>query len=90
MVPDLGEEGFPLRALEITGAGFLVRELEAGSNALIGVGDGRTLAAVVRQLPCVSAGETAFVSLLGRLSRTFAAHPYDVLHRRADKTGAPA
>lgn len=90
VVPDLAEEGLPLRALGIAGAGFLRRELESGKNALIGLGHGRTLAAMVRQLPRLDAGQTSFVSLLGGLSRTFAAHPFDVMHRLTEKTGASA
>ena len=90
VTPTLAEEGLPLRALGIAGADFLRRELEAGRNKLIGFGNGRTLAEVVRQMPRMSAGETRFVSLLGGLSRNFSANPHDVMHRLADKTGAAA
>ena len=55
VVPDLGEEGLPTRALGIAGASFLRRELESGQADVIGVGHGRTLAAAVDQLPRVEA-----------------------------------
>ncbi|MEP5089519.1 MAG: sugar-binding transcriptional regulator [Paracoccaceae bacterium] len=87
---DLHDEGLPLRALGIAGAGYLRRELERGQTDLIGFGHGRTLAAVVGQLPHMSAGDTKFVSLLGGLNRNYAANPHDVMHRLADKTGAEA
>ncbi|KMW56150.1 Erythritol transcriptional regulator EryD [Candidatus Rhodobacter oscarellae] len=90
VVPDLLEEGLPLRALGTAGAGYLRRELERGQSDLVGFGHGRTLAAVVGQLPRMSAGDTKFVSLLGGLNRNYAANPHDVMHRLADKTGAEA
>ena len=90
VTPDLHEEGLPLRALGSAGAGYLRRELERGQCELIGFGHGRTLAAVVGQLPHMSAGVTKFVSLLGGLNRNYAANPHDVMHRLADKTGAEA
>lgn len=90
VVPDLGEEPLPLRALGIAGARFLSREIERGDCRLIGVGHGRTLSSVVRQLPRMPANGTSFVSLLGGLTRNFAANPHDVMHRLADKTGAEA
>jgi DNA-binding transcriptional regulator LsrR (DeoR family) len=89
VVPDLSEEPLPLRALGIAGAQFLAREIEAGPK-LIGVGHGRTLAAAVDQLPRLGADGVRFVSLLGGLTRNFAANPHDVMHRLAAKTGAEA
>jgi DNA-binding transcriptional regulator LsrR (DeoR family) len=90
VAPDLGEEGLPLRALGIAGAGFLRREIERGDHEVIGLGHGRTLAAAVHQLPRFEAGGVRFVSLLGGLTRNYAANPHDVMHRLAEKTGAQA
>lgn len=90
VVPDFDPEDLPLKALGIAGAQFLKREIERGGELLIGVGHGRTLAACVEYLPRTSAGRTRFVSLLGGLTRKFAAHPYDVIHRLAERTGAEA
>ena len=90
VVPDLGEEGLPLRALGIAGASFLRREIESGRHGMIGVGHGRTLAAIVEHLPHIDARSVQFVSLLGGLTRNFSANPYDVIHRIAHKTGATA
>lgn len=90
VVPDLGEEGLPLRALGIAGAGFLQREIRNCTDGLLGIGHGRTLAAVVAQMPRIAAGKLRFVSLLGGLTRNYAANPHDVMHRLAEKTGAAA
>ena len=88
VVPDFDGEDLPLKALGIAGARFLKREIERGEDTLIGVGHGRTLAASVEYLPRLSAGKTRFVSLLGGLTRKFAANPHDVIHRLAERTGA--
>jgi DNA-binding transcriptional regulator LsrR (DeoR family) len=90
VAPDLGEEELPLRALGQAGAGFLRREIERGEDRVIGLGHGRTLAAAVHQLPRFDAGGVCFVSLLGGLTRNYAANPHDVMHRLAEKTGALA
>jgi DNA-binding transcriptional regulator LsrR (DeoR family) len=90
VAPDLGEEGLPLRALSLAGAGFLRREIERGEDSVIGLGHGRTLAATIRQLPRFDASKVRFVSLLGGLTRNYAANPHDVIHRVAQKTGAQA
>ncbi|MFB2565682.1 sugar-binding transcriptional regulator [Rhizobium sp. IMFF44] len=87
VAPDLGEEGFEFRALGQAGAGFLRREIEGGSNKVIGLGHGRTLSSAVHHMARVSAKDLRFVSLLGGLTRNYAANPYDVMHRIAEKTG---
>lgn len=88
VAPDLGEEGLPLRALGLAGAGFLRREIERGENPVIGLGHGRTLAAAVQQLPRFDAQGVRFVSLLGGFTRHYATNPHDVMYALAQKTGA--
>lgn len=90
VAPELGEEGLPLRALGLAGAGFLRREIELGEHSVIGLGHGRTLAAAVHQMVRFDAGGVRFVSLLGGLTRNYAANPHDVMHRLAEKTKAQA
>ncbi|MBL4928146.1 sugar-binding transcriptional regulator [Fuscibacter oryzae] len=90
VAPDLGEDGLPLRALGLAGAAFLRREIERAEHSVIGLGHGRTLAAAVQQLPRFDAGGVRFISLLGGLTRHYAANPHDVMHRLAEKTGAQA
>lgn len=90
VAPDLQEGALPLRTLAAAGAAFLRNAVEQGKNLSIGVGNGRTLAAAVDQLPSISAPQCRFVSVLGGLTRKFSANPFDVIHRLAEKTGAEA
>lgn len=91
IAPDMAEPGpLPLRALGLVGADWLMRTLESRQHATIGIGHGRTLAAMVATLPTFPCATTRFVSILGGLTRKFAANPYDVIHRLAEKTGAEA
>jgi DNA-binding transcriptional regulator LsrR (DeoR family) len=90
VVPDLHEAGLPLKALGVAGASFLQREIENLQGGIIGIGHGRTLAAAVADMPRVPAEKVRFVSLLGGLTRNYAANPYDVMHRLAEKTNAAA
>lgn len=90
VAPDLGEEGIPFRALGLAGAAFLRREIERGEHPVIGLGHGRTLSAAVAQLPRFEAKGVDFVSLLGGLTRNYAANPHDVMHSLAEKTGSSA
>ncbi|MHA6644019.1 sugar-binding transcriptional regulator [Mesorhizobium sp. A623] len=90
VVPDLDQVDLPLRALGIAGAQFLKREIDRGDPMLIGVGHGRTLASSVDYLTHTVAAHIRFVSLLGGVTRKFAANPHDVIHRLAERTGAQA
>ncbi len=90
VVPSLDEPGLPLRALGTAAATFLRDTLERGDHRVIGVGHGRTLAAAVDHLPRVPAPGLQLVSLLGGLPRRNPAHPFEVVDRLAEKTGAEA
>ncbi len=90
VVPNVDEGALPLRTLGIAGARYIRSLIEQRTHDLIAFGHGRTLAAAVDYLPSVSAGDVKFVSLLGGLTRRFAASPFDVIHRLAERTGAEA
>lgn len=90
VVPDLDETDLPVRALGLSGARWLSREISNPSNKVIGIGNGRTLQSCVRNMASHPAKNTKFVSLMGGLTRNFAANPHDVMHRLAEKTGAEA
>jgi len=90
VAPDLEEGALPLMALGLAGAAWLRRWFEAGEELTIGIGHGRTLAAAVRAMPRLPTSGLRFVSLLGGLTRNFAANPHDVMHLLAEKTGAQA
>lgn len=88
---ELPEPGpLPVRALAAAGSDWLTRVVTAGEHRLIGVSHGRTIAAAVEALARVDAAGVRFVSLLGGLTRSLAANPYDVIHRLAERTGAEA
>ncbi len=101
VVPDIGDDPvLPLAALAQGGSGWLMRVLETAEHPVIGVGHGRTLAAVVdalprrgslsRRGPLEHGASRTWVSLLGGLTRKFAANPYDVIFRLAEKSDAEA
>jgi DNA-binding transcriptional regulator LsrR (DeoR family) len=90
VVPDLIDDGLHMRALAVAGAAFLQRSIETHQGGIIGIGHGRTLSLAVREMRHVDANNVRFVSLLGGLTRNYAANPHDVIHRLAEKTGGTA
>lgn len=76
-----------VNALAVAAARHLTRVLEAGEVRTIGVGHGRTLAAMVERLPTANRQDTRFVSLLGSLTRRSAANPFDLIAKLAERTG---
>ena len=90
VVPNIDEGALPLRTLGTAGARYIRTLIENARYDLIGIGHGRTLAAAIDMLPSVPANNVKFVSLLGGLTRRFAASPFDVIHRLAERTGAEA
>ena len=90
VAPEIEHVDLPLRALGVAGASWLQRRLEQGRDDVIGIGHGRTLAALVSELPRQPRPGLRFVSLLGSLTRKSAAHPFDVIHRLAETMAAEA
>lgn len=90
VVPGLDQAELPLRALGLAAASFLQNVLDTARHRQIGVGHGRTLAAMAGELPRRVTSGVRFISLLGGLPRSMAATPYDVIYRLADKTSAEA
>lgn len=80
----------PLRALSTVGADYLMQVLASGAHAVIGIGHGRTIAASVDAMGRTPSEGARFVSMLGGLTRSYAANPYDVIHNLARKTNAEA
>ena len=90
VVPNIDDGPLPLRTLGMAGARYIRNLIESARYDMIGIGHGRTLAAAIDLMPSVAAKGTKFVSLLGGLTRRFAASPFDVIHRLAERTGAEA
>lgn len=78
----------PLRALSTVAGAFLMQVVTGRQHEVIGIGHGRTITAAVDAMGRVAAQGITFVSMLGGMTRSFAANPYDVIHRLARTTGA--
>ena len=88
---DIPETGpLPLRALGTVGGDHLMQTVTSGAHKVIGFGHGRTIAAAVDAMGRAPGVGIRFVSMLGGLTRSYAANPYDVIHRLAQKTQAEA
>lgn len=74
-------------ALGSGGAQVLYRLFQKAGPSSIGVGHGRTLAAVAEHLPHLPRPDLKFVSLIGSLTRKSSANPFDVISRLAERTG---
>ena len=82
----LGPEAI-FRTLGAATALYLHQYLEQNGTHLVGVGHGRTLAAVADALPKLPRPDARFVSILGSLTRRATANPFDVIYRFAERTG---
>lgn len=90
VVPNVDDGPLPLRTLGTAGARYIRLALDRRRDAVIALGHGRTLAASIDFMPSTPCPGVKFVSLLGGLTRRFAANPFDVIQRLAEKTGAEA
>ncbi len=92
VAPALGEpeEGRdPLSSFDAVGvaaARRLHNLLKADEPLTIGVGKGRSLAAMVRNLPHTRRPDLKFVAVSGSLTRNLSANPYDVVHNLVERT----
>lgn len=82
--PDGPEE---FAAVGAAAARLLHGLLAASGEMLVGVGKGRSLAAMVDNLPAMRRPDLQFVSVSGSLTRTLAANPFDVVHKLVERTG---
>jgi DNA-binding transcriptional regulator LsrR (DeoR family) len=81
----------PIPAIAAAAARHLVRLLQARTApATIGVSHGRTIAAMVAQLPEMHLPALRFVSLLGELTFAHTAYPHVVMNSIAQRLGAQA
>jgi DNA-binding transcriptional regulator LsrR (DeoR family) len=87
-----GESGEEIarRAVGIVAAGFLCRIGRTDGPISIGVGWGRTMAAMANALTGLRNPNLCFVSLMGSLARATETSPFDVCTRLAALTGGSA
>ena len=90
VVSDIHQDELPLEALGLAGSKFLQNEIDRKEEMVIGVGYGRTLEASIENLPHTTSSHVRFISLMGGLTRKFAANPHEVINRLAERTGAQA
>ncbi len=92
VAPDLGEDTEDTHhgdfaAVGAAAARFLHGIMENAGSLMIGVGKGRSLAAMVKNLPTMQRPDLKFVSVSGSLTRNLSANPFDVVHKLVDRTG---
>ena len=94
VVPSLSDEATGTRriipSLGRAAAAFLHEALSRGGHSVVGLGHGRTMAAMIDRLPREMRGGLKVASIIGGLSRRTDASLFDVIHALADKTGAAA
>ena len=90
VVPDLGEKRSPVHALGVAAASYLLGVIENKRHRVIGIGHGRTLAALSQYLPARKSPHVQFVTLLGSLPSRLSAHPFEVVYALSDRTGTLA
>jgi DNA-binding transcriptional regulator LsrR (DeoR family) len=91
VAPDLasGEVGSAQQVFASIGSAAarqLHHELACRNIKVVGVGKGRSLAAMVERLPRVQRPDLKIVSVSGSLTRNLAANPLDIVMRLADQT----
>ncbi|HER26308.1 MAG TPA: sugar-binding transcriptional regulator [Rhodospirillales bacterium] len=73
-------------AVGVAAARQLYNLMKADQALTIGVGKGRSLAAMVRHMPHVPRPDMKFVAVSGSLTRNLSANPYDVVHNLVERT----
>ena len=90
VAPSVGDESKmanDFTTVGVAAARFLHGLIEDAGPIMIGVGKGRSLAAMVDGLPPLDRPDLKFVSVSGSLTRNLAANPFDVVHRLVERTG---
>jgi DNA-binding transcriptional regulator LsrR (DeoR family) len=85
---DPGDVAVTRRAIGILAAERLERELAVRAPVILGVGSGRTMHAIVEELPTLVQPQHRVVGLVGAIARDGSANPYEVVMRLADRIGA--
>lgn len=85
---DPADPAATLRGLASLAADRVERELASRAPMVIGVGSGRTMRAMVNELPQLSLPQQAVVGLVGSIARDGSANPFEIVVRLADRLGA--
>lgn len=84
------DEGRARSAVGICAAAFLARRLQGATPPVVGLAWGRTIAAMVDEMPKLNRPDARFVSLMGSLSRTARTNPFEVVQKLAETCGGEA
>lgn len=89
---DTDRDALARRAVGMTAARILRNKLAQNQfdNSVVGLAWGRTISAMADAFQPINAPATQFVSLLGSLTRSASANPFDVVQKFAAKTGGEA
>ncbi|PTV96467.1 DNA-binding transcriptional regulator LsrR (DeoR family) [Rhodobacter aestuarii] len=91
LAPFAPGETDPIPAIASVAARWLTRLVKSSdAPKVVGLSHGRSLAAMVRELPEMRAPELRFVSLLGELTLSHTAYPHVVMNYLAQRFGAQA
>jgi len=90
MPSGLVDEAVARRAVGIVAGGFLGRIGRGEGPIAVGVGWGRTMAAMAHALTGLRNPDLCFISLMGSMARTAETSPFDVCTRLAALTGGSA
>ncbi|MEO1676915.1 MAG: sugar-binding transcriptional regulator [Pseudomonadota bacterium] len=82
-----GDQEASLRMVGAAGARLLQDRLSADPGAIVGIGWGRTLAALAQAYAGPTVSGARFISLMGSLTANSAVNPFDVVHKLAQVTG---
>ena len=85
---DLEDPAATQRGIGILAAERLERELATRAPIVVAVGSGRTMRAVVEELPSMAQPQHRVCGLVGVIARDGSANPFDVVMRLADRIGA--
>ncbi len=85
---DVEDPSATLRGIGILAAERLERELASRAPIVVAVGSGRTMRAVVEELPSMAQPQHRICGLVGVIARDGSANPFDVVMRLADRIGA--
>ncbi|WP_035056377.1 sugar-binding transcriptional regulator [Andreprevotia chitinilytica] len=89
VVPTDGNNAEALRRmLSVAGAEVVEQFIHAEKPMVINVGSGRTLKAIIDELPEIDRPQHRIVSMVGAISSDGASNRYDVALRAAEKTGS--
>lgn len=83
------DNGTMFDSIELVGSAaalFLHGKLESTAERSIGIGSGRTIAAMARALPAIRRPNTTFVSITGDFAALNAANPFEVINTLVNKT----